>query len=144
MGNVKLVGGNLRGDGASLHVVAFAKHTEKDKEFVVARELYGEYRLIMCEVGKEDKLFNVGKLEEDFDTGRDLRPGDVVNHFKNKKYVIVGFATEVETGEAFVIYTALYGDTSTYARPFKMFMSEVDREKHPEATQKYRMELFRR
>lgn len=67
--------------------------------------------------------------------------GRKVRHFKNKEYFVKDFCEHTETGEVLVIYSALYGSCRTYARPIKMFMSEVDKEKYPNATQKYRMEL---
>lgn len=80
---------------------------------------------------------------------RDIHVGDIVRHFKREwvsadtseyLYKVLAFASHTETGERLVIYQGMYSPFKICARPYDMFMSEVDREKYPDVKQKYRFE----
>ena len=71
---------------------------------------------------------------------REIRAGQFYRHFKGGLYQVAAIATHTESGEKLVIYEALYPPYKTCARPYSMFMSEVDRVKYPDVKQQYRFE----
>lgn len=76
---------------------------------------------------------------------REIIPGQVYKHFKNKYYVVLDIVNDCESNnkeefDKIVIYQALYGDRLKWARRLEDFVSEVDHQKYPDVKQKYRFE----
>lgn len=65
------------------------------------------------------------------------KSGQAYRHFKGNIIMVLGVATHTETKEDLVVY--MHND-KIWARPLDMFLSEVDHEKYPDVTQKYRFE----
>lgn len=72
---------------------------------------------------------------------REIKVKGIYKHFKGDYYFVEDVATFTETDEVCVVYRALYGERKLWVRPLEMFLSEVDHEKYPNVTQKYRFEL---
>lgn len=97
-------------------------------------------------------LTRISKEVKNINPERNFQIGDIVQHFKRETltptddsnkylYIIRGFANHTETGEMLVIYQGLYSPFDTYARPYNMFNSKVDKEKYPNIKQEYRFEI---
>lgn len=55
-------------------------------------------------------------------------PAKIYQHFKGGLYRILGEAFDSESGEATIIYQALYGEKKIWVRPKKMFFENVGRD----------------
>ena len=68
------------------------------------------------------------------------KKGEIYRHFKGNLYEVLAVAMHTETEEMMVVYQEVDGE-KIYARPLDMFVSNVDKEKYPDALQTYRFEL---
>ena len=57
----------------------------------------------------------------------DIKPGKY-RHFKGGEYQVLGLARHSESGEAMVVYQALYGEGGLWVRPASMWSEQVDRQ----------------
>ena len=68
---------------------------------------------------------------------REVKVGKKYKHFKGMIIEVIAIAKNTETLEDMVIYNH---DGNIWARPYDMFISEVDHGKYPEVKQVYRFE----
>lgn len=108
-------------------------HIEESESF----ELDGEDKE-NCDLALLTRHFVKGATDAQFDRPLSVA-GQKYKHFKIGKIVtIIGISRHTETEEVTVVYEY---EGTIWNRPIEMFMSEVDREKYPDAEQKYRFEL---
>ena len=81
-------------------------------------------------------------LEKGYMKATHTETGDklTIEKTKSGEYVITSH-NEKYKNEKFALYKTLYDDSGLYVRPLEMFLSEVDKEKYPDAKQIYRFEL---
>ena len=72
---------------------------------------------------------------------REILVGRKYRHFKGNDYKVLALAEHTETGEKLVVYQAMYAPFKICARPYDMFMSEVDHQKYPGVRQHWRFEV---
>lgn len=68
------------------------------------------------------------------------RKGMKYRYFKGTVFEIDNIALHTETGELMVIYHKQVSPESIWAKPYDMFMSEVDKSKYPDAEQRWKFE----
>ena len=82
------------------------------------------------------------KKDVDYNFDRPIpQKGEKYKHFKLGKIVtIIGISRHTETEEMSVVYEY---EGNIWNRPLEMFMSEVNKEKYPDAKQRYRFEVIK-
>lgn len=66
------------------------------------------------------------------------QPGEKWRHFKGHVYKILFIAGDTEREGLDIVYQSTEASRLKWVRPLTMFMSEVDHEKYPDVTQKWR------
>lgn len=113
-------------------VNAIVMSIEESEEF----ELDGEDKE-NCDLSLLTRHFKKDNSNMQFDRPLPER-GQKYKHFKLGKIVtVIGISRHTETEEVTVVYDY---EGTIWNRPIEMFMSEVDKEKYPNVSQKYRFE----
>lgn len=111
-------------------------HVEKSKTFDVEKNFANPEFQDNCDLALLEQYFDYG---DPIQSDREVIVGARYRHFKIGKIVtVVGIGRHTENEQPLVAYTY---EGKMWFRPYDMFVSEVDHEKYPDSTQKYRFEL---
>ena len=80
----------------------------------------GEYVIYKTQISRIEILPTYEEAVASIPPGR-------YRHIKGKEYEVIGIARHYETEEAMVVYRALYGEQSLWARPASMWYETVER-----------------
>ena len=117
----------------SVHAIVQQLHIEESEKFELDGELEEN-----CDLALLTRHFKKDNSNMQFDRPLPTK-GEKYKHFKLGKIVtVIGISRHTETEEITVVYEY---EGTVWNRPLEMFMSEVDRDKYPQAEQKYRFEL---
>lgn len=83
------------------------------------------------------------EVQKEIDSIKSQVVGFMYRHFKGGIYIVTDVAVNTETLELEVIYKPVNTSSLVWCRPLSMFLSEVNKEKHPYATQKMRFEKIK-
>ena len=96
----------------------------------------------LYQLGYNDCKRNISALKKflgmDYDR---LVIGGTYRHFKGNYYKLKSVGFNSETKEEYVVYEELFHEQDTWILKKETFFSLVDKEKYPNASQKYRFEL---
>ena len=119
----------LEGTPQQLHVLS-EDIPDIDKEIHLTEE--------NCDLAELEKWFIKEPTK-----GRKERPveiGATYRHFKGHEVKVLAVAKDTEYTNSYSVVYEHLGSGVVWSRPYDMFTSEVDNEKYPEVTQKYRFE----
>lgn len=56
---------------------------------------------------------------------KSIEVGGFYDHYKGRRYKIIGIARDSETLEELVVYQAMYGENDVWVRPLVMFLEHI-------------------